>query len=112
MKKILVLIIIVAQSICVMADTVVEKVYYGSEARNSKVNPCKGECVYECGKTTIKYVGVVPGLVAVTEVMTDGAGNIIYQESYMQESSENEAVIDFVGNCVEENVKITVDTND
>ena len=75
MKKILILIIIVAQSICVMAAMAVE---------NSKINPCKSECLYESGKTAIEYVAVVPGLVAVTEVMTEGAGNIIYQESYMQ----------------------------
>ena len=84
MKKILILIIIVAQSICVMAAMAVEKVYYVTEARNSKINPCKSECLYESGKTAIEYVAVVPGLVAVTEVMTEGAGNIIYQESYMQ----------------------------
>lgn len=112
MKKILVLMAIIVQSICAMADTVVEKIYYGTEARNSKKNPCKGECIYVCGKVTTKYVAVVPGIVAVTEVMTDGKGNIIYQESYTQEFFEVEAIADLVGNSVEENVTITVDTDD
>lgn len=108
----MVLVVIIAQAICAIAHTVVVKDFYGTKARNSKKNPCKGECIHKCGDIRTQYVTIAPGVVAVTEIMVDIDGNVVYHESYMQQSSEDEAVSNLIENYVEENVVITVEDDD
>lgn len=62
------------------AETVLME-YYGSKARDSYKNPCKGETIRVCGKA-IKQVQIEQGFSIVTETVTDDKGRVINRSSY------------------------------
>lgn len=81
MKKFIVLAFMaLSMSLSSSAETVVME-YYGSKARDSYKNPCKGKTIRVCGKAT-KEIQIQQGFAMVTETVMDNEGRVLSRNSY------------------------------
>lgn len=81
MKKALLLAILsIGMGFSASAETVLME-YYGSKARDSYKNPCKGETIRVCGKVT-KEIQIQQGFAVVTETVMDNEGRVLSRSSY------------------------------
>lgn len=81
MKKFFVMAIIaLSVGLSASAETVLME-YYGTKARNSYTNPCKGETIRKCAVIT-KDIQIQQHLSTVTETVMDREGRVLNCSSY------------------------------
>jgi hypothetical protein len=80
-KTLLMAIIAVGMGFSASAETVLME-FYGTKARNSYTNPCKGETIRLCGRVLKDIQVSAQGLTIVTETVMDDQGQIINSSTY------------------------------
>lgn len=70
--------LLLALSVSVQSkEETIEKVFYGSKARKSMINPCKGPLVEVCGRV-IKHISMIDASSTMTEsTLKDKEGNVV-----------------------------------
>lgn len=106
MKKFIVLAFItLCMSMASSAETVVME-YYGSKARDSYKNPCKGETIRVCGKVT-KEIQIQQGFAMVVETVMDPEGRVLSRDSY-RTMEAHATVVNQILSTVPENAVATI----
>lgn len=61
--------------------------YYGTKARNSALNPCKGACTLICGTIETTNSAISEDVTLVTSVVKDSEGNVLSTSYQIVEES-------------------------
>lgn len=94
MKKIIFLALaILSVSFTAMAETSITREYYGSKARDSKKNPCKGDLEALCGtvKVTTKLESATR--INVTETYFNDKSQLVNQVAYQTDETIDQIII-------------------
>lgn len=94
MKKIIFLALaLLPVSLTAMAEKTITREYYGSKARDSKKNPCKGDLESLCGKVTVTTKAESATRINVTEIYFNERSQIVNQVAYKTEETMDQLII-------------------
>lgn len=112
MKKIIFLALaLLSVSFTTMAEKTITREYYGSKARDSKKNPCKGDVDSLCGTVKITTDAESATRINVTELYFNEKNQIVNQVAYQTEETMDQLIVRFQNETPENAILFINHTN-